>query len=66
MTYDKSLKLTGRQGDSFVCYPFDDEDKALVVSIKHVLPNGEIALTFCGDQYKVWRGNTYERGQMRR
>ena len=66
MNYDNSLKLTGRQGDSFVCYPSDDEDKALVVSIKHVLPNGEIALTFSGDQYKVWRGAIYERGMMRK
>ena len=64
--YEKSLKLTGRQGESFVCFPFDDEDKALVVSIKQVLPNGEVALSFNGDQYKIWRGAIYERGMMRK
>lgn len=64
MNYERNLKLTGRSGDSFVCYPTDDEDHALVVSIKTVLPNGEISLAFSGDDYQVWRSAIYEKGRM--
>ena len=63
-TYNNSLKLSGRVGDAFVLYPTDDEEQAMVVSIRSVLPTGEIHLSFEGDQYEVWRGNIYRKGEM--
>ena len=66
MKYEKSLKLSGRGGDSFVCFPNGDEETALVVSIRNILPTGEVTLTFAGDAYKVWRGSIYEKGKMRK
>ncbi len=63
-TFNNSLRLSGRTGDSFVLYPTDDEDQAMVVSIRSILPTGEVSLSFQGDDYSVWRGNIYTKGGM--
>jgi len=64
MEYKNNLRLGLKSGDSVVLYPKHDEDLAMVMNIGKSLPNGQTEIFFNGDEYEVWRGSIYEKGQM--
>ena len=66
MSHQKKLRLRGRGQDGFVIYRADREDDPCYVRIESVALDGEICLSFTGDNYRVWRESIYTRGEMRR
>ena len=65
MEHTKSLRLSGKTGDSFVIYKDDDENNPLVLKVRSVLPDGEVQFAFCGNDYQIWRSAVYSKGNMR-